>query len=77
MSSLCKAVSWLSAVSAKPTIIINNSVGLENRLIAASEQGQLGRLYVISERFKEYNLFSSITLEKSLELIRQQAVADN
>lgn len=77
MSSLCKAVSWLSAVSAKPTIIINNSVGLENRLIAASEQGQLGRLYVISERFKEYNLFSSFTIEKSLELIRQQAVADN
>lgn len=74
--SLCDAIGSLVRFTMLPTIVINHCGSLENMLISAAQSGRIGRLFSISGRFRNYNLFSAFTPEKTLELIRSQAVAD-
>lgn len=74
--ALAEAVGVLSRGD-YPTIIINSNARLQEKLIFGASNGLIGQLVVSSDRYKNYNLFCSLGIEKTLELIRMQAIADN
>jgi len=58
---LCRAVSYAKANSPCPCIILSNNAETERELISLANANKLGPLYVCSEQYPEYDVFSGMS----------------